>query len=301
MQISRLFKIVYSLLQNGEGVTARELAERFEVSRRTIYRDVEALSLAGIPVYAEKGRGGGIRIMEGFTLKSSLLSDREQSEILSSLQGLSAIKAGEAEDVLHKLGALFHKNAVIWLEVDFSDWSFQNGDQFKLFKEAILQRKVVEFYYYGASGEKTRRRVEPVQLWFKHRAWYVRGFCLGKGGARMFRLSRVKELRLTGEAFSPRAPVFEEPAQEEGMPKEKPLALKLKIAPERAYRAFDEFSMEQLIKNDDGSYTVSVLWPEDNWVYGFILSFGEYMEVLEPAHVKETVKQMLEKTLSNYL
>jgi len=110
MQMSRLFEIIYILL-NKQSVTAKELADHFNVSQRTIYRDVDTLSLARIPIYTEKGKGGGISLLPGFVLNKSILSDQEQDEILSALHGLSNIKTAETGQVLQKLPAIFNKNA----------------------------------------------------------------------------------------------------------------------------------------------------------------------------------------------
>ena len=161
MQINRLLEIVYVLLRQ-KTVTAKELAEKFEVSQRTIYRDVDTLSLAGIPVYTEKGKGGGISLLPEFVVSKSILSESEQNEILSALHGLSNIKTVETNQVLQKLSAVFNKTAVSWLEVDFTDWSFRGGKEFNDFKTAILERRIAEFDYYSAYGEFTHRRVEPI-------------------------------------------------------------------------------------------------------------------------------------------
>ncbi|MDR0286975.1 MAG: HTH domain-containing protein, partial [Clostridiales bacterium] len=121
MQVNRLFEIIYILL-NKKMITAKELAEHFDVSQRTIYRDIDLLSLAGIPVYTEKGKNGGISLLPEFVLNKSILSEQEQNEILSALQGLSTVKTAETDQVLKKLSTIFNKNTVNWLDVDFSDW-----------------------------------------------------------------------------------------------------------------------------------------------------------------------------------
>jgi len=113
MQINRLLEIVYILL-NQKNTTAKQLAERFSVSQRTIYRDIDALSLAGIPVYTEKGKGGGISLLPEFVLSKSILSDKEQNEILSSLQGLTNMGTVDSDHALQKLSAVFSKSVTNW-------------------------------------------------------------------------------------------------------------------------------------------------------------------------------------------
>lgn len=173
-------------------MTAKELAQRLGVSTRTIYRDMDTLSLAGIPVYTQKGTGGGIRLLPEFVMNKALVSEAEQNEILSALQGLGAVGAGRPDEVVQKLSAIFNKRAADWLAVDFTGWNGQDGERFNCLKSAILRRQVVEFDYYSTYGEKTRRRVEPIQLWLNH-AWYVKAFCLSRQAVRLFRLSRIKK------------------------------------------------------------------------------------------------------------
>ena len=299
MQMSRLFEIIYILLSR-KNVTARELAERFEVSSRTIYRDVDTLSLAGIPIYTSKGKGGGIKLLDEFVLDKSILSAAEQYEILSSLQSLGAVKTEETQRILEKLGTFFNRNIPNWIEVDYSDWNMGGNQYFHSLKTAIMEKRITFFDYYNSSGEKSRRRIEPVQLWFKHRAWYIKGFCLSKKDIRLFKLNRIKNLSVSEEIFPARDyDIFKnEFVQEQKKPPV--LNLRMRISEEMAYRVFDEFEEDQIMRNEDGSFTVSTQWPEDEWVYGFVLSYGGYIEVLEPEHMREIIRQRLHKACDNY-
>jgi predicted DNA-binding transcriptional regulator YafY len=155
MQINRLFEIIYILLSK-KSITANELAERFEVSVRTIYRDIDTLSSAGIPIYASQGKGGGISLLDDYVLDKSVLSDSEQNEILYALQSLTIAQAPEADKVLARLSSLFNKNRANWIEVDFSPWGSDKNRtcRFTVIKNAILNRQVIEFNYINSSGEK---------------------------------------------------------------------------------------------------------------------------------------------------
>lgn len=124
MHESRLFKIVYYLLDKGHA-TAPELAEKFEVSVRTIYRDIDALSGAGIPIYAETGRNGGIYLMKDFVLDKVVLSEEEKEEILTALQSINTIQNIDGSQIIQKLSAMFHLNIENWIEVDFSRWGMK--------------------------------------------------------------------------------------------------------------------------------------------------------------------------------
>lgn len=299
MQVNRLFEMVYILLDK-KSVTAKELAEHFHVSQRTIYRDLDVLSLAKIPIYTEKGKGGGIRLLPEFVLNKSLLSESEQQEILSALQGLSTVRAADGNGVVKKLSSIFNKNTANWVQVDFSGWDYRDGDKFRDFKTAILKRQIAEFDYYSTYGEMTHRRIEPVQLWFKSRTWYVKGFCLTRQDMRLFKLSRVKQLLVTDQPFLPRDLLcLPKPLPSAGHQKPD-ITLKMKISPEMNCRILDDFHESEVTQLPDGSFFITVTWPEDDWVYGTILSYGEYAQVLEPEHIREIIKGKLEKMRGNY-
>jgi predicted DNA-binding transcriptional regulator YafY len=298
MKANRLFEIIYVLL-NHKSVTAAELAERFDVSRRTIYRDVDTLSLAGIPIYTEKGKGGGIRLLDDFVLNKSVLREDEQREILSALQGLSAVKTSETDLVLNKLGNFFGAKPVNWIEVDYSDWSFHSGNVFQQLKTAIFGRFIIEFDYYNSRGEKSHRFAEPIQLWFKSKAWYVKAFCLQRGATRTFKLTRIRNLTVTKEIFPMRGLQKSEVSApiDELRPN---VTLLLKVSSHCAYRVYDEFDASEVTPNPDGSFTVRVTWPEDEWVYATILSYGEHIEVLAPGHIQEIIRDKSEKIMEKY-
>lgn len=282
-------------------VTAKELSERFEVSQRTIYRGIDALSVAGIPVYTEKGKGGGISLLPGFTLNQSLLTEKEQEEIISALQALEAVKPKEMTQALTKLSAVFNTKAVNWIDVDFSDWGREDNELFSKLKTAIFDKIVVVFDYYSAKGEKTNRSVEPMQLFFKQRAWYLKGFCLSRQNIRLFKLTRMKNLIFTEQCFNERSSsmiLFEALQNEKSY---NYIELRLKIAPEMAYRVYDEFEPHNIKKLSDGNFISTVVFPEDEWMYGYIMSFGDYIEVLEPVHIRELIQERLKKAVKKYI
>ena len=168
MQESRLFKIVYYLLEH-EKSTASELAEKFEVSVRTIYRDIDALSSAGIPIYATQGKGGGIYLLDNFVLDRSVFSDNEKEQILTALKGISAADGNNLDELLTKLRALFEIKESSWIEVDFTSWYKKKPKQdiFRLLKDAIFSKNVVKFKYFNRNREMSERKVQPIQLVFK--------------------------------------------------------------------------------------------------------------------------------------
>lgn len=297
MQINRLFEIIYILLER-KTITAKELAEKFEVSTRTIYRDIDILSSAGIPVYANKGKGGGIGLLDDFVLDKSILTDEEQNQILFALQSMEKISNKEEIDILEKMSSIFKKSKNNWIEVDFSDWGINEDkdNTFKIIKEGILNQKVLEFIYYSSYGEETKRKIEPLQLYFKDKAWYLKAYCRLKQDYRLFKISRMKNIKLLDEKFERELPEIKEKKLNF-----KTINLKLEISKQMSYRVYDEFKKENININENGDFIVNVEFPENDWVYGYILSFGEYIKVLSPEYAKNIIKEKLEKSINNYL
>lgn len=299
MQVNnRLFEIIYILMQKKK-VTAKELADKFEVSTRTIYRDIEILSRANIPVYATKGKEGGIGLLEGYVLNKCILSEEEQNQILFALQGMKKVRGKEEKNILEKLSTLFNKEINDWIKVDFSNWEKGNEqeERFDMIKTAILNKNLIKFTYYNSNGERSKRIVEPLQIWFKDKSWYLISYCRLKEDYRIFKITRIKEIEILQKYF------------ERNLPKEKKeekyslknISLELEINKEMTYRVYDEFENREITKKEDGNFIVNVEYPENEWIYGYILSFGEYAKVLKPEYAKTIIKDKLQKTLKNYL
>lgn len=301
MQSTRLFEILYCLLER-DGATVRQLAERLEVSERTVRRDLDALSAAGVPVYAARGRGGGVHLLPDFVLSKTLLSAREQDEILSALQSLRATGSGVESEVLTHLNGLFRRQAADWIDVDFSPWGGGAAARalFPRLKDAILERRLVSFDYFTSGGTAGRRTVEPYRLCFKGMNWYLQGWCLTRRDFRVFRLSRIRRLSEEERTFLPRpAP----PLLEEDGPAEPPLpvqAVTLRFAPELAFRVYDIFSPEEIAPEPDGGLLVRTRWPEGEWGVSFLLSFGGAVEVLAPPPLRAALRDAAAVILKKY-
>lgn len=327
--INRLLGIIYILISKGT-VTATELAGRFEVSTRTIYRDVETLSMAGIPVYAKKGKNGGICLMENFVLNKMLISQEEQQEILTALLSVRETSVTEERDTLQKLGEFFETKPIDWLAIDLSDWSGSRRQLYEDIRRAVLGRKVISFDYYGQNGEMRRRTVEPVQMVFKEYTWYLKAYCRLRGDFRFFKLFRMKELVVSEEIFVPREEKVRKEVQQE-VGQEIPGAegteqsvmqstgtagadvikaatsenefcteIILWIDKKEAYRVYDRFDDSELEVLETGDFLVHVNYVVDDWVYGLILSFGPSTKVLEPPHIRQEVQRRIAVMLENY-
>jgi predicted DNA-binding transcriptional regulator YafY len=300
MQRSRLLEIVYLLLDK-KSITANELATHFEVSKRTILRDIEILTTARIPIYTSQGKGGGISILDNFVLNKSTVSAEEQNQILLALQSLSSTQQINATDLLSKLSALFETTDTNWIEVDFSRWGNTEPDKekFEMLKTAILKKQAISFSYPSSYGETTSRTVYPLKLVFKSRAWYLQAYCLLKNDYRIFKINRILSAEVLTDSFASRhfIPRLIEP------PDSIPPALihlQLKFAPSVAYRVYDEFDMKYIAKNDDGSFTVNVDLPNDYWLYGFLLSFGTAVQVITPEDVKDSLLEQIDEIKNLY-
>ena len=296
MQESRLFKIVYYLLDKGQA-TAPELAERFEVSVRTIYRDIDALSEAGIPVYTEAGRNGGIRLMNNFVLDKAVLSEEEKREILTALQSINFTQNNSSR-TLQKLSAIFHLRSEDWLEVDFSRWGDQkklDNEKFELLKKAVIHCKSVKIHYAGTNGTERERIVQPYKLVYKAKAWYLRAFCTEKQDMRTFKLNRILDYEMLEEGFVRR----NFPADPDDVEIDCPLVT-LRFPKEMAYRVYDEFDKTQIRIQENGDLVASAAMPEGAWLTGFLLSFGTQVEILSPAHLRKEIARQAEMILEKY-
>ncbi len=288
MQESRLFRIVYFLLNRGQ-VTAAELAREFEVSVRTIYRDIDALSGAGIPVYAETGRNGGISLLDNYVLDRTLLSEKERQDILAALQSLSA--AGNTCDkaTLDKLSALFRLPSDNWYEVDFSRWGevAQDNNKFEDLKKAVVCHRCVQISYVGAYTAESSRKIHPLKLLYKSRAWYVKAYCAEKKDFRLFKLNRIIRWELLEEEFIPVS--WPEPSEEEKTPEQDQTPIVLRFSREVAYRVYDEFDLNHIQEQENGEMLVTAYMPQDGWLTGFLLSFGAQVEVISPVYLREVL------------
>ena len=299
MRFNRLFEIIYILI-NKRTITAKELADKFEVSQRTIYRDIDLLSSAGIPIYTTKGKGGGIGILDNYVLNKSMLSEGEQNEIIAALQGLSAINYTNVDDVLSKVSEFFGKSNEKWIEVDFSDWSENQKEKFNIIKESIIKKEVISIEYYSSYGEKSKRGIEPLQLMFKGKSWYIVAFCRVRESIRIFKINRIRKIEVLEERFTR---CFKEDMDMEiTEPSDiQCINMKMRVDASQGYRVYDEFSEDEIYKEEDGSFIVSTTYPIGSWVYSYILSYGSYAEVIEPQYLRNEIRKLLRKTLNKYL
>lgn len=309
MKIERLLAITVLLL-NRRRVTAGELAERFEVSARTIYRDIQTLNGAGIPVVSSQGHEGGIAIPENYKLSRQLLTLGDMLSILSMLKGVNqTLQNADVDQVIEKITALipedqeekYHKHIDSFV-IDITPWGMQSriAETLKVAHAAISDSILLDFVYTDSNGQKSRRSVEPHTLLYKNFGWYLLAYCRLRSDFRIFRLSRIRDVVTSHEHFARKSC----PDPETFMArKERPqVTLKLRFAKEVRIKVEDHFDEHQLSYEKDGSVLATFELPEDDWILSFLLSFGSDVEVLSPLCWRERIQKKcmeIEKLYSN--
>lgn len=298
MKIDRLMGIAMLLLQR-EKVTAPELARRFEVSRRTINRDIEDLCKAGIPIATTQGRNGGISILEGYKVEAAVLSEEERQAVISGLKGIDSVSgtpylAGVMEKLSRKNSALQADDAVI---IDLaSHYRRPLTQKLEALKWAIHARRQVTFRYYYEKGEGVRH-IEPYHLIFKWSDWYVLGYCLARQDYRLFKLNRLWELEVDGQGYTPRA-VPEEVLRLENYFSSQAFHLKALFAKEEKYRLIEEYGVDCYRETEGGELLLERDFTSYRELCRWVFGFGDRVRVLEPERLLEDQRRQAENILA---
>ena len=301
MKLDRLFGILTILLQKDR-VTAPELAEKFEVSRRTIGRDIDAMCRAGIPVVAHQGSGGGISIAEGFKLDKSVLTADELSGIIAALKGIGSVsQQSNIERVLDKLRA--NSDAVVSMRepvvIDLASHDRgQLTDKIELIKCAVLYGQIIEFDYFYEKGE-SHRHIEPYFVIFQWAAWYVFGFCLERSDFRLFKLGRLWNLRLCDERFAPREIPAEKRDFKAWFEEDKEHKLVALFDPSEKYQLIETYGLHCYEETAEG-LRFEIKFTKRDYILAWLLGFGGRVKVLEPEFIVEDLKTAAENILSRY-
>lgn len=304
MKLDRLLGITFYML-NHRRSTAGDLSERFEVSRRTIYRDIESLAQAGLPLYTQKGTDGGIFLMEGYRMDSGTLTKTELKEMLTVLQGAQHMLGPPGVKVAaDKLSILGAQDGPTQIAMNFSAMPWQSHAalqrSWQVFRQAIETRRTVSFTYINSRGQRSQRTVEPMTLVFRALNWYLYGFCHVKDEYRLFRLSRMLDPIADEETYIRRDREWQDHFFLEDLPDNPGTAVRLLINPKAAHRAMDMFSPDELTWLDDGTIQADISWPMGDSFDSMVLSFGPYMRVLSPPHVRDHIRDVLEEIKQSY-
>lgn len=301
MKLYRMLGILNILLQKDR-VTAPELAERFEVSRRTIGRDIDALCMAGIPVISHQGSGGGISIADGFKLDKSVLTADELSDMIAALKGIGSVsKQSSVERVLDKLHA--NTDAIVSMRepviIDLaSHYKGELTDKIELIKHAVLGSQIIRFDYFYEKGV-SHRRVEPYFVVFQWTAWYVFGYDLERSDFRIFKLHRLWNLRMCDERFALREIPLERRNLGAWFEEEKESKLIALFEPSEKYRLIETYGFDCFEETDEG-LLFEIGFTKRDYISAWLLGFGGKVKVLEPAHIVDELKTAAENILSRY-
>jgi predicted DNA-binding transcriptional regulator YafY len=308
MKVDRLVSIIMILLDK-EQIGAQELADMFEVSPRTIYRDIDTINMAGIPVRSTSGVGGGFEIMQQYKLDKNVFSTADLSAILMGLSNLSNVMRGdELVNALAKVKSFIPADRAKDIElkanqiyIDLSPWMGNRNIQpyLEMIKAALQESRLLTFEYVAHHGNKTTRTVEPYQLVLKSSHWYLQGYCHKRNNFRLFRLSRISILHIQEETFEPRdyqKPILDFADIFETMQ----TRIKIRIHKSVMDRVLDYCSYEDFSPDGDEHFIVSFPFIENEYCYDILLSFGDKCECLEPLHIRTEMKRRIQDIAALY-
>ena len=300
MKIDRLIGILSVLLQE-EKTTAPELAKRFEVSKRTINRDIEDLCRAGIPICTSQGTGGGISIMDGYRMDRTILTSKDMQMILAGLRSLDSVSGSRYYgQLMEKIQAgssefITGRDSIL---IDLSSWYKTSlAPKISTIQDAIENRHILDFYYYAPSGE-SKRSIEPYYVIFKWTSWYVYGWCRKRKDYRLFKLNRMDKVRETDKDFSCRNAPVPELSSELVFPRN--IILKALFDPEMKWRLVEEFGPDCYEVQEDGRLLLIRDYSDIENLTMWMLTFGDKVEVLEPPEVRNKLRTIAETMIKVY-
>ena len=300
MKIDRLIGILSVLLQK-EKTTAPELADRFEVSKRTINRDIEDLCRAGIPIRTAQGIGGGISIMDGYRMDRTILTSKDMQMILAGLRSLDSVSGSSYYgQLMEKIqaGSSEFITGRDSIRIDLSSWYRDSlAPKIEITQDAIGDRRLIKFRYYAPSGE-SERTVEPYYLVFRWSSWYLWAWCLKRKDFRLFKLNRMDGVQITEKNFKCRDATMPDLSNEKIFPGG--IKVKALFEADQKWRLIEEFGTSCFTENDDGRLLFTADYTDMENLITWILTFGDKAEVIEPEEVRERVRTAIEAMIKNY-
>jgi predicted DNA-binding transcriptional regulator YafY len=310
MRLDRLLSITIMLI-NRRKVTAPDLAEHFGVSIRTIYRDIEAILEAGIPVTSCPGYEGGFGIMENYRINRQVLTFEDMLSILGTLKGINAtLRNRNLDGAIEKIECLIPEDKEEEFErrreqiaMDIVPWGGGERQQeyFPILHKSITEQKTVSFTYTTCQSATTRRIVEPMTLLFKSYSWYLFGYCRARKDFRLFKLSRIRDLRPLGERFIRRNKSYRDVLTVKDSPPTKPpIRLELLFIPQARVKVEEFFEPGRIKIQHNGSLSVAIDVSDQDWIYPWLLGFADEVEVKSPEHIRNRFIERLNKIQKKY-
>ncbi|MEC0170527.1 YafY family protein [Paenibacillus graminis] len=300
-KVERLISIIMILLKK-DVVPASEFAQLFHVSKRTILRDMETLSLSNIPVYSVNGVHGGYGIMDEYKVDKRLLSSSDLENILTALGGLEQILiSDEVEVTIKKIEAMVSPLSPKGpIELSFYEWAGRSEilQTLKICQESILKRRLVSFDYIDKNGTTTNRIVEPYQLHFSETSWYLKGFCLHRQRYRTFKLSRIDHLHMEKNTFNPRDYSLEQEHEASYQPQL--AAIKALISPGIKDQFIERYGRKSIENYSSDYFLATIHVPQNSIGFQFLASFGTNLEIVEPQTYVDEFRNYLIKMVEKY-
>ncbi|MDU0812718.1 helix-turn-helix transcriptional regulator [Bacillus siamensis] len=287
MKLERLLSIIFKLLHN-EILSASSLADEFQVSSRTIYRDIEAICAAGIPIVSYQGVNGGFGIMKGYKFDKSLIGSHDVLNLITVLSSLSSLfEDKEVERTIDRLKPLdtTGNNRTLYVELESHR---TEPNSLRQLRKAIHEKKVIRFDYVSNKNEFTSREAEPIHLHYKFRNWYVYGYCRERQDVREFKVSRMMNITLTQEEFMHSHKVKDDSSYSDSNA-EGFEDVVIWVEPNSLAKALDQFQNASKVMNNDGSmtFTISVYQPlHAGWLISILLSFGSGAKMIKPVQLQ---------------
>lgn len=302
MKIDRLIGIITILLQK-EKVTISQLAERFEVSCRTIQRDIDNICKAGIPIVSMQGYGGGLSIAEGYKIDKTILTQKELSAIFMGLKSIDSIsKYTYTQSLMEKL--TYEKSAILSdqnrIIIDLASfYQVSLTEKIDLIKQAINNKELISFRYYSEKGE-SERTIEPYFIVFRWFAWYVYGYCLTRQDYRLFKLNRLSKLQNLKTTYEERF-VSEKELDFDHYIWRDNIKLIAIFDMSLKYRLIDEYGPECItFDNESGKLLFENTFTNHNYLLQWILSYGDAVKVIEPPELVHEICLNAKNILAQY-
>ncbi|MFT3654567.1 hypothetical protein DALLNEIH_00987 [Bacillus sp. B01(2024)] len=300
MKLERLLSIIFKLLHN-EILSASSLADEFQVSSRTIYRDIEAICAAGIPIVSYQGANGGFGIMKGYKFDKSLIGSHDVLNLITVLSSLSSLfEDREVEHTIDRLKSLDTSgNRTLYVELESLR---TEPNSLRHLRKAIHEKKVVRFDYVSNKNEFTSREAEPIHLHYKFRNWYVYGYCRERQDVREFKVSRMMNITLTQEEFMHSHKVKDDSSYSDSNA-EGFEDVVIWVDHNSLAKALDQFQNASKVMNSDGSmtFTISVYQPlHAGWLISILLSFGSGAKMIKPVQLQSKLIAEAKKIMKVY-
>ncbi|MDN4601555.1 YafY family protein [Paenibacillus sp. F6_3S_P_1C] len=300
-KVERLISIIMILLKK-EVVSTREFSQLFNVSKRTILRDMETLSLSNIPIYSVNGVKGGYGIMDEYKVDKRLLSSSDLQNILTALGGLEQIlRTEEVERTIKKIEAMVSPLSLNRsIQLSFYDWEGRSEilETLKTCQESISNKRLVSFDYTDKDGAVTNRMVEPYELHFSESSWYLKGFCLHRQGYRTFKLPRIDHITMDERAFHPRDDWSEQVHEANYLPEF--VTIKAWISPSIKDQIIERYGRRSIEDHSSGFLLATIYVPQNRMGFQLLASFGTHLKVVEPKTYVEDFRNYLYQMMENY-